>query len=140
MISAPILEIQADIKRMKALDRTASLPIHSQDVGSAFSSSRSTTSMHISLEVIDNLEQQKQKSEVGADEGGIPYRELHELKTPLASLKIILENMRDKIMLQGPGPLSVSSHDRQDEPDRPEICPCPLSELAGDRWISWIRS
>ena len=48
--------------------------------------------------MIDNLEQQKQENlKLEQMEGGIPTGASHELKTPLASLKIILENMRDKI-------------------------------------------
>ena len=84
MISAPILEIKRMTKRMKRLDRTASLPIDSQDEIGVLKQHINDLYHHL-LEVIDNLEQQKQEN-----------LKL-ELKTPLASLKIILENMRDKI-------------------------------------------
>ena len=61
-------------KRMKRLDRTASLPIDSQDEIGVLKQHINDLYHHL-LEVIDNLEKQKQEnSEVGADEGRISKR------------------------------------------------------------------
>lgn len=141
MISAPILEIKQMTKRMKRLDRTASLPIHSQDEIGVLKQQINDLYHHL-LEVIDNLEQQKQEN-LKLEQMKVEFLRgaSHELKTPLASLKIILENMRDKIgrYKDRDRYLSVSL-DIVDEMNQIVLEILSLSsvqELAGDK--EWIQ-
>ena len=141
MISAPILEIKQMTKRMKRLDRTASLPIHSQDEIGVLKQQINDLYHHL-LEVIDNLEQQKQEN-LKLEQMKVEFLRgaSHELKTPLASLKIILENMRDKIgrYKDRDSYLSVSL-DIVDEMNQIVLEILSLSsvqELAGDK--EWIQ-
>ena len=141
MISAPILEIKQMTKRMKRLDRTASLPIHSQDEIGVLKQQINDLYHHL-LEVIDNLEQQKQEN-LKLEQMKVEFLRgaSHELKTPLASLKIILENMRDKIgrYKERDRYLSVSL-DIVDEMNQIVLEILSLSsvqELAGDK--EWIQ-
>ena len=141
MISAPILEIKQMTKRMKQLDRTASLPIHSQDEIGVLKQQINDLYHHL-LEVIDNLEQQKQEN-LKLEQMKVEFLRgaSHELKTPLASLKIILENMRDKIgrYKDRDRYLSVSL-DIVDEMNQIVLEILSLSsvqELAGDK--EWIQ-
>lgn len=141
MISAPILEIKQMTKRMKRLDRTASLPIHSQDEIGVLKQHINDLYHHL-LEVIDNLEQQKQEN-LKLEQMKVEFLRgaSHELKTPLASLKIILENMRDNIgrYKDRDRYLSVSL-DIVDEMNQIVLEILSLSsvqELAGDK--EWIQ-
>ena len=141
MISSPILEIKQMTKRMKRLDRTASLPIHSQDEIGVLKQQINDLYHHL-LEVIDNLEQQKQEN-LKLEQMKVEFLRgaSHELKTPLASLKIILENMRDKIgrYKDRDRYLSVSL-DIVDEMNQIVLEILSLSsvqELAGDK--EWIQ-
>ena len=141
MISAPILEIKQMTNRMKRLDRTANLPIHSQDEIGVLKQQINDLYHHL-LEVIDNLEQQKQEN-LKLEQMKVEFLRgaSHELKTPLASLKIILENMRDKIgrYKDRDRYLSVSL-DIVDEMNQIVLEILSLSsaqELAGDK--EWIQ-
>lgn len=141
LISAPILEIKQMTKRMKRLDRTANLPIHSQDEIGVLKQQINDLYHHL-LEVIDNLEQQKQEN-LKLEQMKVEFLRgaSHELKTPLASLKIILENMRDKIgrYKDRDRYLSVSL-DIVDEMNQIVLEILSLSsvqELAGDK--DWIQ-
>ena len=141
MISAPILEIKRMTKRMKRLDRTASLPIDSQDEIGVLKQQINDLYHHL-LEVIDNLEQQKQEN-LKLEQMKVEFLRgaSHELKTPLASLKIILENMRDNIgrYKDRDRYLSVSL-DIVDEMNQIVLEILSLSsiqELAGDK--EWIQ-
>ena len=141
LISAPILEIKQMTKQMKRLDRTASLPIHSQDEIGVLKQQINDLYHHL-LEVIDNLEQQKQEN-LKLEQMKVEFLRgaSHELKTPLASLKIILENMRDKIgrYKDRDRYLSVSL-DIVDEMNQIVLEILSLSsvqELAGDK--EWIQ-
>lgn len=141
LISAPILEIKQMTKRMKRLDRTANLPIHSQDEIGVLKQQINDLYHHL-LEVIDNLEQQKQEN-LKLEQMKVEFLRgaSHELKTPLASLKIILENMRDKIgrYKDRDHYLSVSL-DIVDEMNQIVLEILSLSsvqELAGDK--EWIQ-
>ena len=141
MISAPILEIKQMTKRMKRLDRTASLPIHSQDEIGVLKQQINDLYHHL-LEVIDNLEQQKQEN-LKLEQMKVEFLRgaSHELKTPLASLKIILENMRDKIgRYKDRDRYLAVSLDIVDEMNQIVLEILSLSsvqELAGDK--EWIR-
>ena len=135
------LEIKQMTKRMKRLDRTASLPIHSQDEIGVLKQQINDLYHHL-LEVIDNLEQQKQEN-LKLEQMKVEFLRgaSHELKTPLASLKIILENMRDKIgrYKDRDRYLSVSL-DIVDEMNQIVLEILSLSsvqELAGDK--EWIQ-
>ena len=141
LISAPILEIKQMTKRMKRLDRKASLSIHSQDEIGVLKQQINDLYHHL-LEVIDNLEQQKQEN-LKLEQMKVEFLRgaSHELKTPLASLKIILENMRDKIgrYKDRDRYLSVSL-DIVDEMNQIVLEILSLSsvqELAGDK--EWIQ-
>ena len=141
LISAPILEIKQMTKRMKRLDRTANLPIHSQDEIGVLKQQINDLYHHL-LEVIDNLEQQKQEN-LKLEQMKVEFLRgaSHELKTPLASLKIILENMRYKIgrYKDRDRYLSVSL-DIVDEMNQIVLEILSLSsvqELAGDK--EWIQ-
>ena len=141
LISAPILEIKQMTKRMKRLDRTANLPIHSQDEIGVLKQQINDLYHHL-LEVIDNLEQQKQEN-LKLEQMKVEFLRgaSHELKTPLASLKIILENMRDNIgrYKDRDRYLSVSL-DIVDEMNQIVLEILSLSsvqELAGDK--EWIQ-
>lgn len=141
MISAPILEIKRMTKRMKRLDRTASLPIDSHDEIGVLKQQINDLYHHL-LEVIDNLEQQKQEN-LKLEQMKVEFLRgaSHELKTPLASLKIILENMRDNIgrYKDRDRYLSVSL-DIVDEMNQIVLEILSLSsiqELAGDK--EWIQ-
>ena len=141
LISAPILEIKQMTKRMKRLDRTANLPIHSQDEIGVLKQQINDLYHHL-LEVIDNLEQQKLEN-LKLEQMKVEFLRgaSHELKTPLASLKIILENMRDKIgrYKDRDRYLSVSL-DIVDEMNQIVLEILSLSsvqELAGDK--EWIQ-
>ena len=141
MISAPILEIKRMTKRMKRLDRTASIPIDSQDEIGVLKQHINDLYHHL-LEVIDNLEKQKQEN-LKLEQMKVEFLRgaSHELKTPLASLKIILENMRDKIgrYKDRDRYLSVSL-DIVDEMNQIVLEILSLSsvqELAGDK--EWIQ-
>ena len=141
MISSPILEIKRMTKRMKRLDRTASLPIDSQDEIGVLKQHINDLYHHL-LEVIDNLEKQKQEN-LKLEQMKVEFLRgaSHELKTPLASLKIILENMRDNIgrYKDRDRYLSVSL-DIVDEMNQIVLEILSLSsiqELAGDK--EWIQ-
>lgn len=141
LISAPILEIKQMTKRMKRLDRTANLPIHSQDEIGVLKQQINDLYHHL-LEVIDNLEQQKQEN-LKLEQMKVEFLRgaSHELKTPLASLKIILENMRDKIGRYKDRDRYLSlSLDIVDEMNQIVLEILSLSsvqELAGDK--EWIQ-
>lgn len=89
--------IQRVMERMQALDRTAFLPVRTEDELGAFQ--RQINALYGDLlALIDDLDQKNQEIVLLEERKQNFLRaSSHELKTPLSSLQIILENMKYKV-------------------------------------------
>ena len=94
MITKQVQQMKKTMRRMKELDRHALLEVQSTDEIGELKSQINQLYINL-LQVIDNVEE---KNETILQLEKIKYEffrgRSHDLKTPLASLKIILENMK----------------------------------------------
>ena len=94
MITKQVQQMKKTMRRMKELDRHALLEVQSTDEVGELKSQINQLYINL-LQVIDNVEE---KNETILQLEKIKYEffrgRSHDLKTPLASLKIILENMK----------------------------------------------
>ena len=108
-------------KRMKRLDRTASLPIHSQDEIGVLKQQINDLYHHL-LEVIYNLEQQKQAAEVEVAKPFAQEEELAEKSARLAELNALLNIDRDRSSSQ-------DAPEETEETEAPATRPSVLAAL-----------